>query len=144
MLQYRLINPPILAALAAAGHGSAVLVADGNYAHSTGTSRGVPIVHLGLVPGLVTVDQVLAALVEACPFEGGAVMAPDDGSASPVIERYAALLGDGVPLRQLPRADFTAACRGVDLCLAIATGDERYYANALLTVGARPAPRGEP
>jgi L-fucose mutarotase len=35
MLQYKLIHPQILAALAAAGHGSTVLIADGNYPFST-------------------------------------------------------------------------------------------------------------
>lgn len=136
MLTYGLTHPDILAALAGAGHGSTVLVADANYAHSTGTHPGAPVVHLNLRPGLVTVDEVLAALVDACPFERGTLMAPDDGSPSPCLDRYAALLGPGVPLDVLPRADFRSACRSADLAVTVATGDHRFYANVLLTIGA--------
>ena len=98
MLRFPLIHPQILAALAAAGHGSTVLLADANYAHATGTNPAAVLVHLNLRPGLVTVEQVLATLVEATPFEAAALMAPDDGSPAPWAERYAAMLGAGVPV----------------------------------------------
>ncbi len=145
MLHFPLIHPEILGALAAAGHGSTVLVADANYAHSTGTRTGCPVVHLNLAPGLVTVEQVLLALVGAAPFEAAALLRPDDGSPSPVRERYTRLLGADVPVSELPRAQFRAACRGEDLALTVATGDTAFYANALLTVGAvAPAAAAEP
>ena len=35
MLNYTLVHPPLLRALAAAGHGSQVLLADGNYPAAT-------------------------------------------------------------------------------------------------------------
>jgi len=38
VLRFPLIHPPLLAALAAAGHGSRVLLADANYPHATGVS----------------------------------------------------------------------------------------------------------
>lgn len=138
MLLTALIHPGILAALAGAGHGSTVLVADANYAHSTGTRAGAPVVHLNLAPGLLTVDDVLGTLVTAAPFERGTVMAPDDGSPSPVLERYAATLGGAVPVDVAARAEFRAMCRCEDLALTIATGDDRYYTNILLTIGAVP------
>lgn len=136
MLNYSLIHPQILSALAGAGHGSRILVADGNYAHSTGTREGAPTVHLNLTPGLVTVEQVLLTLVGAAPFESVALLAPDDGSTSPVRRRYAEILGDDAPISVLAREDFRAACRSVDLALTIATGDTAFWANALLTFGA--------
>lgn len=136
MLNSALIHPQILAALAAAGHGSTVLIADANYAHSTGTRVGAPIVHLNLSPGTVTVDQVLTAIVATTPVERATVMAPDDGSNSPVQQRYSQLIGDGVVIDVAPRAEFKAACRGDDLALTVATGDDRYYTNVLLTIGA--------
>lgn len=136
MLNSTLIHPQILAALAAAGHGSTVLIADANYAHSTGTRPGAPIVHLNLSPGTVTVDQVLTAIVATAPVERATVMAPDDGSDSPVQQRYADLIGSAVPIDVALRRDFKAACRGEDLALTIATGDDRYYTNVLLTIGA--------
>lgn len=136
MLLYPLIHPGILSALARAGHGSTVLIADGNYAHSTGTNPAAPLVHLNLRPGLVTVEQVLDALVSAIPVERATLMSPDDGSPSPCSEQYAAVLGDQVPVHLLPRAEFREACRSLDLALTVATGDDRHYANLLLTIGA--------
>ncbi|AKU15663.1 RbsD/FucU domain-containing protein [Luteipulveratus mongoliensis] len=142
MLRYSLIHPQILGALAAAGHGSTVLVADANYAHSTGTNPAAPVVQLNLAPGLVSVQQVLGALIGAAPFERARLMAPDDGSASPCAHTYAGILGPQVPVEVVPREQFKTACRSVDLALTIATGDDRYYANVLLTIGAMP-PGGE-
>lgn len=141
MLHYSLIHPEILAALAGAGHGSTVLLADANYAHSTGTNPSAPVVHLNLRPGLVTVEQVLTALVGAAPFERATLMTPDDGSPSPCKDVYAALLGADVVMDVVPRTAFRDACRSVDLALTVATGDDRYYTNVLLTIGAVP-PKG--
>ncbi len=142
MLHFPLIHPEILVALAAAGHGSTVLLADANYAHSTGTNPAAALVHLNLRPGLVTVEQVLATLVEATPFEAASLMAPDDGSPSPWAERYAGMLGPQVPVDLLPRAAFKAACRSTDLALTIATGDDSHYSNVLLRIGAVPPAHG--
>jgi hypothetical protein len=38
-------------------------------------------------------------------------------------------------LAALGRLDFYAACRESDLALCVATGDDRLYANVLLTIG---------
>jgi L-fucose mutarotase len=140
VLRYHLVHPELLAALAGAGHGSTILIADGNYAHSTGTSPSAPVIHLNLRPGLLTVDHVLAALVEASPFERATVMAPDDGSPSPVLERYQQSLGLDVPVDVVDREHFRNACRSPDLAATVATADERHYANILLTVGALAKP----
>jgi len=67
MLRYKLIHPQILAALGGAGHGSQVLIADGNYPFATGAPAGAQRVYLNLAPGLLTVTDVLAALVDAIP-----------------------------------------------------------------------------
>ncbi|WP_318783043.1 RbsD/FucU domain-containing protein [Cellulosimicrobium sp. SH8] len=40
MLRYPLLHPGLIGALAGAGHGSRVLLADANYPHSTGRVRG--------------------------------------------------------------------------------------------------------
>ena len=65
MLTYRLLHPEILEALAAAGHGSRVLIADGNYALATNTSDRARRVFLNLAPDLVRVTDVLGVLAEA-------------------------------------------------------------------------------
>lgn len=135
MLRSPLIHPPLLAALAAAGHGSRVLLADANYPHSTGVSPRAAQVYLNLRPGLATVDQVLEPVLATIPVEAAAVMRPDDGSTPPVFARYRELLGDDLPLQPLGRHEFYATCREPDLAVCVATGDHRLYSNILLTIG---------
>ena len=40
-----------------------------------------------------------------------------------------------VPLQRLGRLEFYATCREPDLAVCVATGDNRLYANILLTIG---------
>jgi len=135
MLRFPLIHPPLLAALGAAGHGARILIADANSSHSTSFSPRSDRIHLNVRPGLVTVDQVLEPVLASVPVEAVTVMRPDDGSTPAVFSRYRDLLGDDLPLQPLGRLDFYAACRESDLALCVATGDDRLYANVLLTVG---------
>ena len=135
MLRFPLIHPPLLAALGAAGHGARVLLADANYSHSTNVSPRAALIHLNLRPGLVTVDQVLEPVLAAVPVEAVHVMRPDEGDDPDVFGRYRELLGPGLPLQPLGRFDFYAACREPDLAVCVATGDDRLYANVLVTLG---------
>jgi L-fucose mutarotase len=135
VLRFPLLHPPLLAALGAAGHGARVLLADANYSHSTNVSPAAAVIHLNLRPGLVTVDQVLEPVLAAVPVEAATVMRPDDGSTPAAFARYAELLGPGLPLRPLGRMEFYAECRQDDLAVCVATGDDRLYANLLLTIG---------
>jgi L-fucose mutarotase len=137
MLRYPLTHPPLLAALAAAGHGSKVLLADSNYATDVNVRPGATVVYLNLRPGLIPVDEILDVLLQSIPVEAATVMRPDDGSgdSAPVWERYAELLGPELPLQPLDREDFYAAARSTQLAVAVATGEERLYANILLTIG---------
>jgi L-fucose mutarotase len=58
-----------------------------------------------------------------------------------VFARYREMLGDDLPLQPLGRMDFYAQCREPDLAVCVATGDNRLYANVLLTIGyIAPAP----
>jgi L-fucose mutarotase len=135
VLKFPLIHPPLLAALGAAGHGALVLIADANYSHSTNVHQGAALIHLNLRPGLVTVDDVLEPVLAAVPVEAAAVMRPDDGSTPEVFSRYRELLGPEPELEPLGRLDFYARCRQSDLAVCVATGDDRLYANILLTIG---------
>ncbi|GII77371.1 L-fucose mutarotase [Sphaerisporangium rufum] len=135
MLRHRLTHPPLLAALAGTGHGSRVLLADGNYACDVNVRPGAPVVHLNLRAGLVRVDDVLELLAEAVPLEAVHSMRPDQGGEPEVLARYRELLGGGPPIQALDRHEFYRQARGADVALAVATGDERLYANLLLTVG---------
>src|SRR5579859_2726120 len=137
MLHYRLTHPQILAALGQAGHGSQVLIADGNYPFHTGSNAHAPHVYLNLAPGVVTATEVLATLADAIPIESARVMMPDSGEEPAIFTEFRALLPHGLELFRLSRFDFYAAARGPDLALMIATGERRVYANLLLTVGVR-------
>jgi L-fucose mutarotase len=135
MLRTRLIHPEILAALAAAGHGSQVLVSDGNFPHATATPPGARRVYLNLSPGRVTVTEVLEAVAPTVPLEAAAVMRPHDADVPGVLEEYRALLPPGTPVEVVDRLAFYELARRPDVTLAVATGDQRLYANLLLTIG---------
>jgi L-fucose mutarotase len=134
MLRYRLTHPELIGALAAAGHGSTVLLADGNYPHATAVGPRARTVFLNLRPGMVPVDDVLATVLDAVPIEAAHVMRPDDGPEPPVFSRFRELLGSVAP-QPLSRFAFYDAARRPDLAVAVATGDQRLYANILLTIG---------
>jgi L-fucose mutarotase len=137
MLKTGLLHPGILQALGESGHGSQVLIADGNYPLRSGTADAAHRVYLNLAPGMVGVTDVLRALVGAIPVEGARVMGPDDGSEPPIFADFRGLL-EGIELERLGRHPFYEAARGRDVTLAIATGDQRLYANILLTIGVVP------
>ena len=76
MLLTELLHPEILAALAGAGHGSTVLLADGHYPASTAVGRQARTVYLNLTPGVLDVSSVLDVLLRTIPIETAAVMVP--------------------------------------------------------------------
>jgi L-fucose mutarotase len=138
MLKYGLIHPEILAALGSAGHGSKVLIADGNYPFSTGANPDAALVHLNLTRGFAPVDQVLAVLAEAIVIEAAHVMTPQDGPEPPIFADFRRILPGGMALEKLGRFAFYDAAQEPDVALVIATGEERIYANILLTIGVVP------
>ncbi len=134
MLRGTLIHPEILAALGQAGHGTNVLIADGNYPFATGGYPGAKRVFLNLAPGVLSATDVLRVLVEAIPIEAAIVMAPA-GPEPPIFAEFRELLPNNLQLETLDRFAFYAAARDENLGLLIATGEERVYANILLTIG---------
>jgi L-fucose mutarotase len=143
MLRTGLIHPQILEALGAAGHGSLVLISDGNFPSLTGPQREARRVYLNLRPGMVTVTDVLQTLIKVSPIEHAVLMAPDGGGTPPVQAEVIALLGPGTTVDTVARHQFYAATRTDDLALVIVTGDERWYANVLLTIGSVPEEVGD-
>ena len=134
MLKTRLLQPEILQALGEAGHGAQVLIADGNYPLATRSNPDAHRVFLNLAPGQLTVTDVLSVIAEAIPVEAAYVMGPDDGSEPSIYEEFRALLPE-TELERLGRFEFYDMARGPDTALAIATGEQRIYANILLTIG---------
>ena len=144
MLNFPLLHPDMLRVLGRAGHGSQVLIADGNYPFRTTLGANAELVSLNLSPGIVSATDVLAALVSAVPIEAAAVMATaTEGPYAmaedpPIWREFRAILaasGFAEPMEQIERFAFYDAGRGRDVALAIATGEQRIYANVLLTIG---------
>jgi L-fucose mutarotase len=135
LLKGKLIHPEILAALGSAGHGSKVLIADGNYPFSTASSKSAKIVFLNLMPGIVKVPDVLEAIVSAIPIEAAEVMMPDSGPKPEIFEEFKKLLPVSIKLVEHGRSKFYDVAREGDVALVIATGEQRVYANLLLTIG---------
>lgn len=134
MLKTRLLHPEILEALGEAGHGAQVLIADGNYPLATRSNPAGHRVFLNLAPGQVTVTDVLSVIADTIPIEAAHVMGPDSGEEPGIYTEFRDLLPD-TRLQRLGRFEFYDMARGPDTALAIATGEQRIYANILLTIG---------
>lgn len=139
MLTGKLLHPEILGVLGAAGHGSGVLIADGNYPFITRANPAAKRVYLNLSPGMLSVTDVLEVLVTAIPIEAAHVMTTDDGTRPSIFNDFDRILPD-VELQQHTRFPFYDLARDPDTALVIATGEQRIYANILLTIGVVPPP----
>ena len=144
MLKTQLLHPEILQALGSSGHSSRVLIADGNYPFATKRGPNSKLVFLNLSPGMLQVTDVLKALLAAVPVEAAAVMQPARTGPyalkqdPPVFAEFKKLLddsGSGVKLDRIERFKFYDEASTPDVCLTIATGEQRIYANLLLTIG---------
>jgi len=139
MIRGALKHPVVLAALASAGHKSTVLIADLNYAASTGVAPGTPTAHLALTAGTPTVPEVLKVVRSVIPIEHATQIRPsEDALPSMVQDEVRDLLG--APPELVSREDFYRLARSEDLALAIITGDTRRFGNVLLRVGALTEP----
>ena len=144
MLRGKLIHPEILEILGRSGHGSKVLIADGNYPFRTKLGPNARLVNLNLCPGLVSCTQVLESLLTAIPVEAAEVMqyattGPYALDAEPDIwpefRKNLAEAGADVELGLIERFQFYEVAGSPDVALTIATGEQRIYANLLLTIG---------
>lgn len=146
MLKTSLTHPDILRIVARAGHHAKILIADGNYPASSKRGPNAELVCLNLAPGVVTVAQVLRALVSAVPIDHVATMGipPDDPYAKfgepPAWNDYRAILdqaGTGLKLEPILKWDFYKHVESPDHVLTIQTADQALWANVLLTMGCR-------
>ncbi|MGZ4660430.1 MAG: RbsD/FucU family protein [Arthrobacter sp.] len=136
MITARLTHPEMIAALAAAGHGSTVLLTDGHYPAKTAVGPNTRTVHLNLTAGTPTVPEVLSVVLDTIPVEQATLISPSaDALPSAVQEEILQLLPDPVPIACVGRHDFYALARNPDLALCVVTGDNRRFANVLLTIG---------
>lgn len=134
MLKSKLLHPEVLQVLGGSGHGGKVLIADGNYPFNTRANPAARRVYLNLAPGLLTVTDVLETLLTAIPVEAADVMITDSGAEPDIYADFRRLL-PGLALTATERYKFYDKCLDRDVCLVIATGEQRLYANILLTIG---------
>lgn len=144
MLKTSLTHPDILRVLARAGHHSKILIADGNYPASAKRGPNGELVCLNLAPGIVTVAQVLRAVLSAVPIDHINTMGipPDDLYAQqgepPVWAEYRRVLAESgvkLPLEPILKWDFYRHVESADHVLTIQTADQSLWANVLLTMG---------
>ena len=146
MLKQRLIHPRLNAILGAAGHHGRILIADGNYPASTKRGPNAEVVHLNLAPGIVTVAQVLEAILSAVVIDAVNTMGiPEDDPYAqqgdpPVWAEYREVLkgaGASLELEPIPKWEFYEAVNSPDHIVTVQTGDQALWANLLLTMGCR-------
>ncbi|HWD91739.1 MAG TPA: RbsD/FucU family protein [Verrucomicrobiae bacterium] len=135
MILSRMLHPDILWAIGRAGHGSCILIADGNYPVTTHSPASSAKVFLNLRRGLVRVADVLEVLRDTIPIEQATAMATRDGELAPIHRELFKLLPSGTKTRMLPRAKFYAEAGQRETVLVIATGEEQRFANILITIG---------
>jgi L-fucose mutarotase len=146
MLRHKLIHPQISAILAAAGHHSTVLIADGNYPAASKRGPRAELISLNLMPGVPTCNQVLDAILSAVPVEAIQTMETEtsgpyalDGDP-PVWDDYRETIkqaGLDLQLQPVDKWKFYEAVSTPDHVLTIQTADQQRYANILLTIGVR-------
>ncbi len=146
MLKHELLHPQINEILGRAGHHAKILIADGNYPASTKKGPNAQLVCLNLAPGIVTVAQVLRAVLSAAPVDAVNTMGipADDPYARegepPVWHEYRQVIKQArlkLKLEPIQKWDFYEAVASPDHVLTIQTADQSLWANVLLTMGCR-------
>jgi L-fucose mutarotase len=146
VLKHLLIHPKINEVLGRAGHHARVLIADGNYPASTKRGPNAELVCLNLSPGIVTVRQVLRAVLSAVPVAAIHTMGIPrndpyaESGEPPVWNDYRIVMkeaGLALKLEQILKWDFYEHVNSPDHVLTIQTADQALWANVLLTIGCR-------
>ena len=132
-----LIHPEILSALASSGHGSKILITDGNFPVATNTAPSSVKVFLNLAPGMCNVTDVLSILLSAVPVEKAIFMEGAEFSDVPIHEEFRKILGNSKDTIKLKKEDFYEKAESKQNCLTIVTGDMRRFANIILVMGVR-------
>ncbi len=146
MLKHQLIHPEINQVIGSAGHHAKILIADGNYPASSKIGPKARLIHLNLMPGVVTCNQVLQAILSAVPIEMvNTMMYERTGQYAltedpPVWDEYRKTIkasGLDIALEPIEKWAFYDAVATVDHVLTVQTADQQRFANILLTIGVR-------
>ena len=135
MLKTQVIHPTIMEVLARSGHFAQVVIADGNLPVGAMTGPNSTTVHLNFRPGLLDALTVLEGILEVCPVQGAIVMEKPAEANAEIHDSYKKLLGDNVTWDIMERWGFYDQIRNPNTTLIIQTGEQRRFANLILTVG---------
>ena len=134
MLKTPVIHPTIMEVLARSGHFAQVVIADGNLPVGAMNGPNSTTVHLNFKPGLLDALTVLEGILEVCPIQGAIVMEKPPEANAEIHLAYKELLGD-VSWSEMERWAFYDQIRDKTTALIIQTGEQRRFANLILTVG---------
>ena len=98
-------------------------------------ARAIPTSRSPHAAPLRSLTLVVEGIWDAIAVEAAHVMVPEDGSEPGIFASFRRHLPAGVVLQPMGRFQFYEAARGPDVALVIATGEQRIYANILLTLG---------
>lgn len=145
MLKTPVLHPGILSVLGRAGHSSKILIADANYPFATRKNPAAELVHLNFVPGQLSATDVLKGLLGVIPVEKAEVMEPMRTGPyamkndPPIYKDFRNLIKAAgykeLDLTKVERFAFYDLAETKDVALVIATGEQRIYANCMLTIG---------
>lgn len=135
MLKTDIIHPELIQALAEAGHGARILVGDSNYPVTVKSNPSARLVFLNFIPGIVGGVDIIRAINNAVPIESAIYMDPPDHKMPAIVQEYRNIIDSSVPFTGMERFDFYEEAKSDDTWLVIASGEQRIYANLLMTVG---------
>lgn len=121
-------------ALGRSGHFAQVVIADGNLPVGAMAGPNSTTVHLNFKPGLLDAVTVLEGILEVCPIQGATVMEKPAEASAEIHETYKKILGD-VTWDEMERWAFYDKIRDQATTLIIQTGEQRRFANLILSVG---------
>ncbi|GEA50523.1 L-fucose mutarotase [Vibrio inusitatus NBRC 102082] len=135
MIKSKIIHPELLGLLANCGHKTKILIADSNYSFVTNSGSNAHVVYLNFMPGMLPATTVLDGILEMINIESTEMMAWPDDFENTIHSEYLVQLGN-TPMVLKERQDFYDSVKGDETLVVIATGEQRRFANLLLTVGA--------
>ena len=138
MLKTEIIHPDILKVLAESGHGSQILITDGNFPAFNKTDIDAKIVNLNFKQDLINSTQALDSLAKMINIEKAELMKPENDKKPDIFKEFKQILSLNSldEFKYLTRFEFYDQCsNNKDLNLVIVTGETRLYANILLTIG---------
>jgi len=136
MIKSKIIHPELISTLAKCGHKTKILIADSNYSFVTNSSPNATIIYLNLTPGMINGTDILDAVLTEINVESAILMDTPVDFNPEIYQEYKDRLSEDVVFTSLERYAFYDTAKSDDLLLVIASGENRRFANIILTVGA--------